>query len=111
MQSDQRSEDADRHVAFRISRFLRGGRDSIEADIGEEDHAGRAENAEDSAVGMRDALRGCVGRRLGDQRRVVGGIDEAPANADEEQDDRRLQDNDEAVDESRFLGAADKQEQ
>ncbi len=54
---DQRTKNADRHVAFRISRFLRGGRDGIESDVSEEDDAGRAENSENSAVGMSDALR------------------------------------------------------
>ena len=87
---DERAENADRHVALRISRFLRGGRDRVETDIGEEDDAGRAENSKDSAIGVGDALRRGVGRRRGNQRRVVCRIDESPADADEEQHDASL---------------------
>src|SRR5664280_33624 len=37
---DQRAENADRHIALRILGFLCRGRDSVEADVGEEDDAG-----------------------------------------------------------------------
>ena len=84
---DQRSKNADRHVALWISRFLRGGRDGVETDVSEKDDAGCAENSEDSAVGMRDALRRRVGRRRGNQRGVVGRIDEVPPDPDDEQHD------------------------
>ena len=42
---DQRSEDAARHVALRIPRLLRRRRHGVEADVGEEDHAGAAQDA------------------------------------------------------------------
>ena len=74
--------------ACRASDFALPGRrrrDGIETDVGEEDDAGRAEDAEDSAIGVGDALRRDVSRRRWNQRRVVGRIDESPADADEEQ--------------------------
>ena len=39
VQMTSAAEDADRHVALRILRFLRGGRHRVEADVGEEDDA------------------------------------------------------------------------
>ena len=38
---EQRAQDAARHVALRIARLLGGGRDGVEADVGEEDDARR----------------------------------------------------------------------
>jgi hypothetical protein len=40
---DERAHDAARDVALRVLRLLRGGRDRVEADIGEEDGARRRE--------------------------------------------------------------------
>ena len=106
---DERSENADGHVALGIPRFLGRGRDRIETDVGEEDDAGRAEDAEDSAVGVVNALRRDVSRRRWNQRRVISRIHESPSDADDEQDDAHLQDNDDAIDEGRLLGSANKQ--
>ena len=47
---DERTENADGHVAFRISRFLSGGRDGIETNISEKHNAGSTENPENSTV-------------------------------------------------------------
>ena len=88
MQKNERAEDADRHVALRIARFLRRGRDGVESDVSEEHNAGRAENAQQPAVVVRDSLRGGVRRRRRNERRVIRRIDELPADADEEQHDR-----------------------
>ena len=41
----QRAENADRHVALRVLRFLRRGAHRIESDVGEEDHARAAQHA------------------------------------------------------------------
>ena len=107
---NQRPKNPDRHVALRILRFLCGGRDGIEADVSKEDDARGAENAEDSAIGVLDTLRRCVGGRRRNQRRVIRGIHESPADSDDEQHDAHLQDNDESIHERRFLGAADQQQ-
>ena len=65
---EQRAQNADGNVALRIPRFLRGHAHRIEADIGEEDHAGGAEHA-----GPAELAEGAgVGRNEG---HVVGGHD------------------------------------
>ena len=97
---DQRAEDADRHVALRVLGFLRRRRHRVEADEREEHDAGRAQDAHDAAVGVRDPLRRRVGRRRRNVRRVVRRVHEAPADHDHHQDDRHLGDDDEAVDRS-----------
>ena len=107
---DQRTENADRHVAFRIARFLRRGRDGIESDVGEKHNAGRAENAENTAVMVGDSLRGDVRGRRWNERRVVRRIDKLPADADEKQYDSYFQNDDEPVDECRFFRAANQQQ-
>src|SRR5262249_20382411 len=83
----QGTKNADRHVAFRITRFLRRGRDGIEANVSEKHNAGRPENSKNTAVVMRDSLRCHVrcGRR--NKWRVIRRIDELPADANEEQHD------------------------
>ena len=48
VQMTRRAENADRHVALRILRFLRGCRDRIEADVGEEDDRGGAQQRRSS---------------------------------------------------------------
>ena len=106
---DERTENADGHVALGISRFLGGGRDRIETDVGEEDDAGRAEDAKDSAIGVVNALRRDISRRRGNQRRVIGRIHESPSDADDEQHDAHLQDDDDAINEGRLFGSANKQ--
>ena len=49
----QRSEDAARHVALRIARFLRRRRDRVEADVGEEDHRRAADDARPAELAER----------------------------------------------------------
>ena len=79
----QRTENAEGHIFRRILRLLGGGRNSVKTDEGEEDNAGATEDAappvtENTFVAhnpFRDQVRG-----------VVGGIDEAPGQADEKQD-------------------------
>ena len=41
----ERAEDADGHVALRVSRLLRRGGDRVESDVGEEDHPRAAHDA------------------------------------------------------------------
>ena len=61
------------------------------------------------AVRVGDAVGVREGGRLRDVRRVVRRVHESPANHDHHQDDRHLQHHDHAVDERRFLGAANQQ--
>ncbi len=56
-----------------------------------------------------NALRRDIGRRRWNHRSVIGRIHESPADPDEEQDNANLHDDDDAIDEGRFLGAANKQ--
>ena len=42
---DQRADDPERHVLGRVLGFLAGGRDRLEADIGEEDDRGGAQDS------------------------------------------------------------------
>ena len=51
----QRAEDADRQVPLRVRGLLGGGRDDVEADVGEE-HQGRREDDAPDAV-RRRAIR------------------------------------------------------
>ena len=102
----QRTEDADRHVAFGVSRLLRRGANSIEADVGEKHNARRAENPQDSSIRVGDALRCDVSGRRWNERRVVRRIDKVPPNADHEQHDGDLQNDDEPVYECGFFRAA-----
>ena len=94
---------------LRITRFLRSGRDGIESDVSEEHDTGRAENSKNTAVMMRDALRRDVRCRRRNKRRVVRRINELPADADEEQDDRHFQNYDDSVHERRFFRATNEQ--
>ena len=106
---DERTENADGHVAFGIPRFLGRGRDRIETDVSEKDDSGRTEDAEDSAVGVMNALRRDISRRRGNERRVIGGIHVSPSNADDEQHDAHFQDDDDAINEGRLFGSSNQQ--
>ena len=59
----ERAQDADGHVALRVLGLLRGGRDRVEADVGEEDDgraaddAAPAEVAEVAGVGRDEGVR------------------------------------------------------
>ncbi len=106
---DKRTENAERHVTFRILGLLRCRRHRIEADERKEHHTGCTEDAHQASVGVRDALRGRVGHCRRNKRRVVGRIDESPADRDHHQDDGDLRDHDDTVDERGFAGAANKE--
>ena len=58
---------------------------------------------------MRHALRRRVGGRFGDERRVIGRVDEAPADEDHRQHDPDFEDDDQVIDPRRFRDAADQQ--
>ena len=72
---DQRTDDPDGHVGLRISCFFGVGRDRIEADIREEDHAGGAEHA---------------GPAVGHEGRPIARVDVADARHDHENHRRDL---------------------
>ena len=59
---------------------------------------------------MRDALCSRVRRGRRNERCVVRGINELPADADEEQHNRHFQNDNESVDERRFLRPANEQQ-
>ena len=63
----QAADQADRHVALRVLGFLGGGRDRVEADIGEEDRRRRADRADPGAEAAEHAG--------GKERVEVGGVD------------------------------------
>ena len=65
VQATSDADDPERHVLARVLGFLAGGRDRLEADIGEEDDRG---GAEDSAPAELAVLAG----RLGDERIPIG---------------------------------------
>ena len=58
---------------------------------------------------MNHALRRRVGRRGWNKRRVIGGVDELPADADHQQHNRDLGDDDDRVDGGRFRDTANQQ--
>ena len=100
----QRSEDADGHVLLRVLGFLRGGRDGVESDVGEEDDTGGARDprppilAECSLVGRDEGMP-----VRGGQRRMLE--HERTRNGDEDQHDRHLDNHDGRVEVGRFLDA------
>ena len=71
----QRPDHADRHVLLRVAALLGGGRDGVEADVGEEDE-GRAGPDPGPAVGREGV--------------PVGGLDVEGADDDEEDEDDEL---------------------
>src|SRR4029077_6954204 len=87
----QGTEDADRHVAFRVSRLLRRRANGIKPDVGEKHNASRAEDAENSSVRMGDALRCDVRGRRWNERRVVRRVHKVPPDADHKQYDTYFQ--------------------
>ena len=98
----ERTQDANRHVALRVSRFLRGRGDRVKPNVGEEDdprpsqHSRQAELAEGALV-----------RR---QERVpVGAIYIKGADHNEHHDDAKLHHHDQAVEVRGFTDADDEQ--
>ncbi len=91
-------EDSDRHVALRIAGFLGRRGDRVEADVGEEDDTGGAQDPADSEMTQ---LAG-VGRN---ERVPVGGIDVADAEQDEENDDGHFDRDDPGVEGRRLFDA------
>ena len=102
------AEHADRHVALRVLGFLRGGRDGVEADVGEEDHARGADDAVPAELALAQV------RRDEEALRVAGGDpvgmeDVAEAERDEEHDDGHLEHDEGRVDLGRGFDADDEQ--
>ena len=60
----QRAENPDRHVALRVLGFLRGGRNGVEPDIGEEHHRGAAQNAAQPELALANVWRNEIARRV-----------------------------------------------
>ena len=81
----QGTEDADRHVALRVSRLLRSRANGIKPDVGEKHNARRAEDAENSSVRVGDALRCDVRGRRWNERGVVRRVHKLPPDADHKQ--------------------------
>ncbi len=94
---DERAEDADRHVALRILRFLRRGRDRIEADVREEHDRRRTEHARPAEVA-------CIVHRR-HERMPVRRVDELQRERDEEQDHDELDRDDDRVQRRRLRDA------
>ena len=70
--------------------FLRGGRDRVEADVGEEDRSRPHHDAADPEIPEGAGV-------VRNEWRVVGAIDEAPADTDEDQYHRQLDDHDHRI--------------
>src|SRR5450755_1954279 len=83
----ERAQDSDRHIAPRILRFLGRCRDRVETDKGKKDDTGAAENA--APAMLKHAFMPWRARR-NQERSVIGGVDEAPANGDKHNDDGDL---------------------
>ena len=82
----QRADDADRHVALGVLGLLGGGRDRVEADVGEEDQACPAE---DAAPAVLEVEPGALGGR--DERPPqLAGSTMRQTQQDEQDDDRHL---------------------
>ena len=94
----QRSDDADGQIALRILGLLRGGRDRVESDIGEE-------NVRRSGADAGEP----IGRERLPVAAPVAGVHIAEAQADHEQHHRDLDDHDGRV-EARALLDADRPE-
>ena len=71
---------------------MRGSRNGIEPDVGEENDARGAQNSENAAVVVRDALRRRVTRRSWNHRRVVRRIDELPTDPNKKQHNAYFED-------------------
>ena len=79
---DQRGDDSDRHSALRVAALLAGGRDGVEADVGEEDDGAAGEHA---------------GPAVGRERMVVARMDEVQADEDEGEDRDELDEHHDVV--------------
>ena len=89
---DERGEDPDGDVAARVAALFAGCGDGVESDVGEEDDGAAGENA---------------GPSVGREGVVVRGMDEAGAEADEEQDGGDLDQHHDVVGARGFADAAD----
>ena len=94
----QRAEDADRHVARRVARFLRRGRHGVEADVGEEHHAGAAQHAAPAELAELTGVRR-------DERRQVRALHVRRAGDDEDHEHDRLDRHQQRVGVGRLLDA------
>ena len=98
----QGTQDADGHVLLRVLRLLGRGGDRVEADVGEEDDPGPAQDAAPAVM----AEMAVVGR---DEGHPILGMDVLDAEGDEEQDHADLGDDDDVVEVGGFLDADDQQ--
>ena len=99
--NDQRADDADWQVALGVLGLLGGRRHRVEADVGEEDHAGCSE---DAAPTVLEVVPGAF-RGLDERASPVLAIDQRQAENDQKNQDRDLDENDDVVDPSRFPDA------
>jgi hypothetical protein len=101
---DQRADDAERHVLLRVLGFLAGGRDRLEADIGEEDDRGGAHDALYAELAFPLVRRDERNPMASAQVAEIGKDDE-PADDDEGDEDAHLDGDDDVVDLGRFRDA------
>ena len=96
-------QDADGHVPLGILGFLRGRRDGVEAEVGEEHDPGPAEDAAPAEEAGHPGVRR-------DERMPECRLDEEQPGPDEDEDDADLEKDDDRIDGSRLLDAPDEDE-
>ena len=79
-----------RHIALRTLRLLRAGRDRIEPDVGEDDHARAGDHAAPAELPELPGIRR-------NERMPIAGMDIAHSGEDEEHDHRDLEGDDDGV--------------
>ena len=106
---DERADDPERHVLGRVLGFLAGGRDRFEADVGEEDDRGGAQDSAPPELAL------FTGRRR-DERVPIGRVgrqvreDDGAADEDEGDQHRHLDGDDDVVELGQFRHADDQQD-
>ena len=98
----QRRDQADGHVALRVLGFLGRRGDGVEADIGEEDRGGGAEDAQARAVAVAEPAVGGEGGE-------VGAVDHRQGQDDEDGQGRDLDGDQNGVDARALAGAQHQQ--
>ena len=88
----QRYQDTDGHVPFRIPGFLGSRADRVEAQKGEKDNGGSAQDAREAVFAYLPGIFRNVWY-------IVFGLDELPSQDDEDQDNGNLEEDDESVEE------------
>jgi hypothetical protein len=94
----ERADQTDRHVALRVLGFLGGGRDRVEADIGEEDRGRRADDAHAARSRRAEPAIGC-------ERRKMLALDRGEGEHDEHGERRHLDRHQRGVEIGALLGA------